>query len=342
MNSKKNKRVTIVDVAKLAKVSNSTASRVFDKKWDGLIKDETRQAVLDAAKSLGYLGTSALVRGLQRGRTNMVALVVGRTTGYFYLEVIMKFVRVLHATGRQVLIFEADPEKELENIVVQAHQYQVDAIIVTAAATSSSIINSFCDVSVPVIAFNRQVENSNISAVYCDGHAAACKVADFLMDNGHQTFMVISGNANVSKELGRIEGFCKRVEKRGGEILQIASGDYTYESGYAIASELLSIEKPDAFFCAEDTIAMGAIDAARGVFGLRIPEDLSVMGFDNTSVSRFKAYSLTTVEHPIMSMIEGTVDMMAKLLENPAKQMERIYDMRIVTRNSVKVTFPPQ
>lgn len=331
------KRVSIVDVARQAGVSQATASRVFDPKWNGKIRRETREAVEEAAKALGYYGTNALGRGLQGGPSGIVALVVGVTTGYFYLEVIMKFVRRLRATGRQVLIFEADPQQNLSAIVAQVHCYQVDAIIITAAATTSSIIEEFCQSDIPVVVFNRPVETDICSAVYCDGRVAACQAADFLMDHGHRQFAVISGEVNDSKELGRVEGFCQQVEKRGGRLLEVADGDYLYESGYDIAKELLARIRPDAIFCVEDTIAMGVIDAARECFGIRVPEELSVMGFDNTSVGRFRAYSLTTMEHPVDEMIRSTIEIMEQMIRRPELRIKRVCDMRIVSRKSVRL-----
>lgn len=331
------KRISIVDVARRAGVSQATASRVFDPKWNGKIRPETRAAVEAAAKALGYYGANALVRGLQGSSSGIVALVVGATTGYFYLEVIMKFVRQLRAAGRQVLIFEADPAQDIATIVAQVHCYQVDAIIITAAATSSAIIDQFCQTDIPVVAFNREVKSEICSAVFCDGAAASAMAADFLLDQGHQRFAVISGDANVSKEMGRVEGFCSRVRQRGGEILEIVDGDYLYESGYAIAGELLARRRPDAIFCAEDTIAMGAIDAARECCGLRVPEDLSVMGFDNTTVSRFHPYLLTTVEHPVAEMIQSTIEVMGRMIEDPKVRIKQRFDMQLVVRKSVRL-----
>ena len=122
--TKAKKRVSIVDVARLAGVSQATASRVFDPKWEGKIRPDTRSKVEEAAKSLGYYGTNALVRGLQGGSSGIVALVVGSTTGYFYLEVIMKFVHQLRATGRQVLIFEAGLHENLVEVVIQHYLHE--------------------------------------------------------------------------------------------------------------------------------------------------------------------------------------------------------------------------
>lgn len=336
-NDRKKKRVSVVDVARLAGVSQATASRVFDPKWEGKIRPDTRTRVEEAAKTLGYYGTNALVRGLQGGSSGIIALVVGTTTGYFYLEVIMKFVHQLRATGRQVLIFEADPDENLEEVVTQIHRYQVDAIVITAAVLSSTVVELFCDTRIPVVVFNRQVNEGNCSTVYCDGQRAAAQAADFMMDHGHKRFSVISGDANVYKESGRIEGFCQRVRQRGGEILSVISGDFFYESGYSAAKEILALECPDAIFCAEDTMAMGAIDAAKECFGLRVPEDISIMGFDHASVGRFRSYNLTTMKHPLQEMIQTTIEIMEKMIENPDLRIQKTYDMVVTVRGSVRL-----
>ena len=334
---RKKRRASIVDVARLAGVSQATASRVFDPKWEGKIRPDTRAKVEEAAKTLGYYGANALVRGLHGGVSGMVALVIGATTGYFYSEVVMKFVHQLRAAGRQVLIFEADPNENLEAVVTQIHCYQVDAIIITAAVLSSTVVELFCDTRIPVVVFNRQVKEGNCSAVYCDGRLAAAQAADFLMDHGHRRFSVISGDTNISKEFDRVEGFCSQVRRRGGEILSTAAGDYLYEAGYQLAAELLEREQPDAIFCVEDTIAMGAMDAARERFGLRVPEELSVMGFDDASVGRFRAYDLTTMRHPLPEMVQSTIDIMEQMVQNPEVRVHRVFGMSVVARGSVRL-----
>lgn len=335
--NKGDKRVSIVEVAKLAGVSQATAARVFDKKWDGKVRESTREQVMQAASALGYRGPNALARSIQGGPSGIVALVVGSTTGYFYAEVIMKFVRKLQATHKQVLIFEADPQQGLAKVITQICCYQVDAIIVTAAATTSAIIEQFCDTNIPVVAFNRQATPGICSAVYCDGSKAAAQAAEFMLDQGLRNFLVISGETNLSKELGRVKGFCSRVLQRGGRIVDVVDGDYLYESGYDLFSQRDSICDIDGVFCVEDTIAMGVIDAAKERFHLRVPDDLSVMGFDNTSVGRFHAYSLTTMAYPINEMIDATIEVVESMIQDATIRIQREFDMRLVQRGSVRL-----
>ena len=329
------KKVSITDVARLAGVSQATASRVFDPKWEGKIRPKTREAVLQAASELKYYGTNAFGRGLQNGKSRMIALVSGRDTGYFYQDVIMKFVRRLHASGFQTLVFEADARKNIGEIIADIHCYQAEAVIITAAAVSAEIVDSFAGTDIPVIVFNRPVRENACCALYSDGEQAAGMAAEFLFEAGHRSFAVISGNRNPSAERGRVAGFCKRMEDLGGQILAVEDGDYRYESGYEIASELLDRIRPDAIFCVEDSIAMGAIDAAREKHGLRVPDDISVMGFDNLSIGRMHAYSLTTLAHPVDRMAVSAAEMLSRLSENPRHIVQKKFEMNLVVRGSV-------
>ncbi len=333
---KKSDRANINDVAKLSGVSIATAARVFNKKWEGKIRPETRQKVLDAAKELNYFGADAFGSILSSGKSNIIALVVGANTGYFYLEVIMKFVRELGSSGRQVMIFEANPAEGVETIIEQVQKYRVDAMIITASATKSNIVDDLSKCTMPIIAFNRKVENHEVSAVYCDERAITEQIAEFLIKNNHKNLAVISGNANVSQEHSRIEGFCLKAKQLNANIIDIKHGDYTYESGFTLAGEILEKNIPDAFFCVEDTIAMGAIDAVRKI-GLKVPDDVSVIGFDNISVIRVGSYNLTSVKHPVDKMIAKCIEILNILDEKPNFHHEYIFDMQIVERNSVKL-----
>ena len=115
------RRSTIVEVAQLAGVSTATAARVFDPAWEGRVRQATRARVLAAAKELDYHRGDALVRGIQGRGTNMIAVVVGPSLGYFYQDVLMRFVHELRLMGKQALVFEMDPTSDLSSVVEQVH-----------------------------------------------------------------------------------------------------------------------------------------------------------------------------------------------------------------------------
>lgn len=324
----------LVDVAARACVSLTTAARVFNKKWDGKVRDITRERVLAAAAELGYSGTDALGSALRTGSTKIVALVVGDTVGYLYSQVLLKFVEKLRESGRQVMIFEVNPAKNVAEILNQIQQYRLDAMIITATATQFSYVENLSESRTPIIFFNRQSRNNDLCAVYCDGKIASAKVAHYLMDHGHHHMALITGNANIAKELEREDGFCQAVLARGGDILDIKAGDYTYDSGFHLCKQLLQKCTPDAIFCAEDSIAMGAMDAAREL-GFSVPEDISIMGFDHIEAGQYRSYRLATVAHPIDAMIQRTIDLLDALMKNPKIRREYIFDVQVIDGASV-------
>ncbi len=330
------KNPTIIDVAQQAGVSPSTVSRVFDPSWNGRIREETRRIVLQTANQLGYHGSNALARGLFTQRSGIIAFVIGKSVSDFYIDIVKKFLPLLQERGKQVLIFEIDPVVGVENILTQVHRYRTDAIIIASSATSSEIINPFFSTNIPIIIFNRYIPDSNFSAVYCDVTAATAQAADYLMAQGHKTFGIFNGSATIAKEIERVEGFAAQVNKRGGSILWTQECDFSYTAGHETALATLSEQPwPDAIFCTSDIIALGVMDVIRKKFHKSIPQDISVIGFDNIPASAFDAYDLTTISYPFERMIPCTVALLERILSSPSTHVERVFDMELIKRGSV-------
>ncbi|GAA0182939.1 LacI family DNA-binding transcriptional regulator [Clostridium sediminicola] len=327
------KFATLSDVAKLANVSTITASRVYNPKWKGKVRETTVEKVHKAAKELGY-NPNGIARSLISQKTNIIAVVIGPNIGFFYERVLTKLIFKIQATGRQALIFVADPSVGMEAVVAQVHHYRVDAIIVTSPATRSNIMNYFTNSKIPIILFNRAISNTNASAVWSDTIKAVDEVADFLVLNGHKFIGCVSGE----KKAERNEAFIEKLKEYNKKPVYIYEGDYSYESGYKAAIQMLTASNPpDAIFCAGDDMAMGVLDAARIEMGLNIPEDLSVIGFDDNPVAKKPAYDLTTVRQPVHEMIDATIEIIEELLENPEKQILKKIKMELVIRSTVKI-----
>ncbi len=335
MTSQNKKRATVEDIARLAKVSVSTASRVFNPKWDGKIKESTRETVLAAASELGYFGTSALVRGLNGNKTNIIALLIGQQLGLFYSKVVTCLIDEIRKTGRHVLVLTVDPSKDnIDDIVADVYRFKVDGLIITSPATLD-IITSITSVEVPIISFNRWVKGAEISCIYCDNRVIGRKAADYLIDKGHHKLAAISGHNNVSREKERVQAFAERALERGAEILAIEHGDYSYESALIASRNIFKKCKPDAIYCCEDMMAAATIDVAQMEFGLNVPKDVSIMGMDNTVVSQFKHYDITTMVHPFEEMIKGTIEILELLIESRNIQYQKTFTMDIIERSSV-------
>lgn len=332
------KRVTSIDVAKTAGVSQSTVSRVFS---GGKVSPAAAARVLAAAETLGYR-PSAIARSLSTRRTGIVGIVMADITSPFYPYVLEKFTQRLEEAGLRVLLFTTAPNRDVDETLPLVLQYQVDAIIITSATLSSAMADECAKSGIPVILFNRYVPNAKAGAVCCDNVAGGRLVADLLVDRGHTRLAYITGLENTSTNRDRERGFQERLAERGVNSWQRAIGAYTYQSGYEAAIRLLQGNtQPDAIFCANDIMALGALDAARDL-RIAVPEELSIIGFDDIPAAAWSAYQLTTVRQPANRMVDAVVEMLARQLADPSLGPEmRFIAGQLVERKSVRGRMHP-
>lgn len=329
------KKATSIEVAKRAGVSQSTVSRVFSSNSPN-VSGKVRQRVLKASQELGYQ-PNAIARMMSTRQTNIVGIVMATITSPFYPYVLEKFLRELQAIDRQVLLFTASDNQSIDDILPLALQYQVDALIITSATLSSEMAAASMQSGTPVILFNRSVSDPNLSAVCADNIAGGRLAANVLLDTGHERLAFVAGIQNTSTTQDRERGFKAQLHERGYTDWQRAQGYYTYESGYQAAQTLLANpQPPDAIFCANDIMAIGAIDAIRA-HGLRLAEDISVIGFDNIPMAQWGAYQLTTISQEVDAMIQQTIQLMLEKLELPESpsRIEQIAGQLII-RSSVR------
>jgi len=311
------KRVTSVDVARLAGVSQSTVSRTFSPESN--IAPATRDKVLAAAETLGY-APNAIARSLITNRTNIIGLVMANITNPFYPYVLERFIAQLQQSGWQALLFSPAPDQDVDDVLPLALQYRVDGLIITSATMSSEMADECARQGTPVVLFNRYIFGANVSAVCCDNVEGGRMIANLLLDAGHRSLAYIAGNADTSTNIDREKGFMDRLHERGVTEVVRAQGVYSYEAGYELALQVLR-ENPslDALFCGNDIMAMGAMDAARSELGISIPDDLTVFGFDDIPSAAWPVYSLTTIRQPVERMIEKTLQLLFERIEEPDK-----------------------
>lgn len=326
------KKVTSIEVAKQAGVSQSTVSRVFSSN-SANVSEKARQKVVKVAEKLGYQ-PNIIARMMSTSQTNIVGIVMATITSPFYPYVLEKFLKELQVIERQVLLFTASPNQSIDDVLPLALQYQVDALIITSATLSSEMAKHSMESGTPVILFNRYVNDPNISAVCADNIAGGRLAAEVLLETGHERLAFIAGVQNTSTSQDREQGFSDVLQEQG---YQRAQGHYTYESGYSATEELLkSSEMPDSIFCANDIMAIGAIDAIRAK-GLQVGEDISVIGFDDIPMANWGAYQLTTISQEVDTMIQGTIDLMLEKIKSPnsLSRTERVAG-RLIARSSVR------
>ena len=307
--------VTSGDVARLAKVSQSAVSRTFSP--GGSVSAETRALVLAAARKLGYR-PNVLARAMISGRSKLIAVLVAYLDNQFYPVVLELLSRSLQAHGYQVMLVMTDPGDQ-DGVVTKMLQYQVEGIVMASATLSSSLARECAKTGTPVVLFNRYVPASPTSSVTSDNIEGARRLAHFLVDGGHSKIAFIAGHEDSSTSRDREAGFCKGLAERGLALFARAVGGYTFEGG-AAATRLLMAErhKPDAIFVANDHMAFAAMDVLRGEMGLRVPHDISIVGYDDVPEAGWGGYGLTTISQPAQAMVDATV---AILLEQVEKRV---------------------
>ena len=310
----KPKKATSIDVAKAAGVSQSVVSRAFTP--GGKVAPATRKKVLEVAGKMGYQ-PNAMARGLVTQRSNIVGIVIGDITNPFYPQVLMKFSEKLQAMGKQVLLLNVSGDQSTDTALLLALQYRVEAIIVTSVTLTSKLSKAFTESGVPIIFFNRYADLPGMVAVSCDNVGGGREVADALLRAGHRRFAYIGGKPDTSTNQDRRKGFMDRLKASGFDLIFSVEKEYSYDWGYHTARYLLGQkERPDAMFCANDIIALGVLDAARQELGTRVPEEVSVVGFDDIPAASWPAYALTTVMQPVDRMVDATLEVLVEQLSD--------------------------
>lgn len=306
-------RVTSHQVALRAGVSQSTVSRVFS--GDERLSEATRSKVLEIARELGYK-PNAIARSLITQRTQIIGLVASYMTNPFFPLVLQAFTQRLHELGWRVLLFTAGTSEDVDELLPEVLAYQVDGLIIVTASLSSRMTREVMQRGTPVVLFNRYAPGSGASAVSCANYEGGRLVADTLLDAGHKRLAYITGREDTSTNVDRQRGFLERLSERKATDCKIEPGNFTYQGGFEAAMRLLKPSKrPDAIFCANDITALGTLDAARKL-GIRVPDQLSVIGFDDIPMAQWAAYDLTTVRQPVEEMIEASVALLLERVDN--------------------------
>jgi DNA-binding LacI/PurR family transcriptional regulator len=310
-------RATAADIAQAAGVSTATVSRALQE--NSIVSVETREKVLAAARRLGYRPNS-LARGLAAGQNSLIGVVTGDITNPFYPEVIERLTRRLTSAGLHPILVNMFDDNAFEDTLASVLQYRVKAVIFTASPLTSTACELCEDYGVPQYLFNRQLASGDSFAVVCNNLAGGRMVAGFLLDNGHKSLAYISGRPDTSTNRERHAGFAQMIAARGATPCIIEHGGvYSYEAGYKAAMRLIQAHPDvDGIFCANDILALGALDALRHELSKQVPRDISVIGFDDIAPAAWPAYNLTTIRQPVDQMIEAVVSAIQRLnVEDP-------------------------
>ncbi len=327
---------TINDVAKQAGVAPITVSRVINN--SGYISQETRGRVEQAISVLGYV-PNALARGLRSKRTNTLALVMTDITNPFFTSIARGVEDVASESGFSVIYCNTDESESEEYKYAQIlAQKKVDGIIIVPACSQSKTVEFFQALDIPVVLLDRRIPEVQIDTVRCDSIAGAYKLVKLLLGLGHKRITMISGQRGVSTAEDRAIGYHRAMTEAGlEEYEQVYFGSFTQDSGYELAQKALtSPDPPTAFVGANNFITIGIMKALRNQ-KLRVPEDITLVGFDDLPLPLFiDEPFLTVAVQPAYEMGKKVAELLLHRLvgKAPDECQEVILPIEIIQRKS--------
>ncbi len=305
------------DIARFAGVSQSTVSRVMS--HDPRISESTRARVEDAMSRLGYRPNAA-ARTLITGRSHLLGLVVSNITNPFYPEMIESIVAAAAEHDYTVVLGNTQEREDRQlSLLDLLIEQQVDGAILTSPLRDSAaaIARRGLD-RVPLVTVNRRMTGQRLDSVHLDNVGAGRLVAEHLVGLGHRRIGFVGGLASASTNADRLAGVRAALRDLGCALRaqDVVDGEFTWRHGYAVAtSALAGRSRPTALICADDLIALGVMDASLDL-GLRIPDDVAVVGFDDVPVAALRPIGLTTVRQPVAQMGRLAVELLVDRITN--------------------------
>ena len=331
---------TSLDVARKAGVSQSAVSRVYTP--GASVSESMRARVLKAAAELGYR-PNALARSLITGRSRIIGLVVSYLDNGYYPVALEKLSRALQERGYRILIFMAPQSADnVDEVLSEILDYQVDGLVLASVAMSSDLVARCAAAGVPVLLFNRRQDDRRFSAVTTDNRGGGRMLAEFLTAGRHQRIAYIAGWEGASTQRDREAGFREGLADAGAELFDRAVGDYRFEGAQAAARRMFTGKprsaRPDAVFVANDHMAIAAMDVLRYELGLRVPEEVSVVSFDDVPQAAWPSYGLTTMRQSAARMVEATVEaLMARIEAGDEVPRQVEIEGSLIVRTSARV-----
>jgi len=307
------KSVTLADVAKSVNVTTMTASRALN--GTDAVSAEVRQKVVAAAKDLGY-SPNPLAKRLKGGRANLLGLAVGYLQSSAMAEIIGSVNAAVKQAGMELIIYVAGSElgAPKQHEIKRVLGGLCDGIVLLLPMAPDGVLAEFESSSVPVVAVNYWRTETKLPMVRGDNYVGSRSAVEYLIGLGHRRIAFISGSDYTGQSPERQRGYQDALKQAGIKPVKalMSRGDFTRSAGFESTKVLMAQSKPPtAIFAANDNMALGAMDALKEL-GLRIPEDVSVFGFDDEVAAKHSYPRLSTVRQPLSEIGEQAVQMILR------------------------------
>ena len=330
---------TIKDVAAIAGISYTTVSHVLNRTRP--VSDEVRKKVEAAIEQLNYV-PSAVARSLKAKATATIGLLIPNGINPYFAELARGIEDYCERNGFCVILCNSDdnPDKQRNYLRVLLEK-RVDGLIVSSVGGGDSLVEGLSTVRTPMVIVDRDLENVTADLVRIDHELGAYLATSHLLSLGHRHVACICGPAETSVARMRLAGYRRAMQEAAIEVPErwIVESDFTGPSGYQAAGKLLSDDRPTAIFAANDMVGIGVLRAA-AERNVRVPADLSVIGFDDIQMSQYVYPALTTVGQSILQLGERAAELLLRRISTPGSSPveQVIVAPSIVLRES---TAPP-
>ncbi|MDQ6418526.1 LacI family DNA-binding transcriptional regulator [Paenibacillus sp. LHD-117] len=346
------KPVTVYDIAREANVSVATVSRVLNN--TAPVKKTTRDKI-NALIEKYQFQPNALARSLFKKETSMIGVILPDITNPFFPEVLAGLEQELRSKGYTIFLCDTvSVNADYEEQYVRESQYlnlllekQVDGLVmiggrINLAKPDKRLIQEVAEVSkrLPLLLINGQLPGQKLNRIFVDEKAGAILATEHLIGLGHRDIAFVGGYRKMSNTLQRVQGFASTMEKHGLPVRPewLLDGGFSVEKGKAFMRALLAAPKrPTAVFCANDLVAIGVMKEAYKA-GLRVPEDLSIIGFDDIPFASHSIPELTTISLKCYDVGKGAAELLHGLISKARVRRNTVVEPELIVRES---TAPP-
>lgn len=312
--------VTINHIAKEAKVSHATVSRVLNN--SGYVKDETREIVLKVIKELNYT-PSAIARSLSTSKTNTIGVITPDINNLFFGDIIKGISEIADENNLNIILFDTDEDKSKELKAINVlKQQRIQGLIITPTfnrdSSSDENLIALKNLGIPIILIDGHVEYLDFSGIFIDHVKGAYDGTNALIEAGHEKIAIITGDMNSRPAKERLLGYKKALKDSNIVISNeyIFCGDYKYETAYKVTKEIFKMDnRPTAIFVSSNNMILGCIRAFYEE-KLNIPQDMAIIGFDKIEILNILGMDISFINGPSIELGKIGAKMLLENLNN--------------------------
>lgn len=330
---------TMKQVAERAGVSTSTVSHVLNN--TRIVSEEARTRVLTAIADLRYI-PSAVARSLKNDRTHTIGMMIPNNSNPYFAEVIQGVEDASFKLGYNIILCNSydDPKKQAAYIHVLLEKRIDGLVLVAAGSNDDELTRLLTDEALPKVLVDREINGVMADFIHADHEQGAYLATKYLLDLGHRAIACVSGPKDLLSSRDRVSGYLRALREYGVKFRLdcLVNADFTSQGGYLAFQQLLSLaQRPTAIFVSNDLMAIGGLCAASAA-GIRIPDQLSVVGYDDIALASYTTPPLTTIAQPKHEIGVLTARALVERMLNPGLPFKREkLPTRLIVRGSTSV-----